>query len=158
MQTIRPIVPTKSDRYRIPPRLKLVLTRLGSLVLLFQRMPVVQMLFPEANIMGGASLANSFTLAVTTVVGLGAYDSVAGQTTIDEVLPLVVTGPDPASTALQDAINVPATVSAALNFQFKCSTAPSSPKSWKTTYGGTAGALPGGLAMKNIMTTVDGVE
>jgi len=64
------------------------LSKFGPLILLFQKSPIVQMLFPQANIMGGASLANSVSLAITTVVGLGAYDSVAGATAIAQVTPL----------------------------------------------------------------------
>jgi hypothetical protein len=141
MKTIRSIAAGNS--HRLPARLKLISTRVGSLILLFQRMPVVQFLFPEANIIGGASVANTISLAVTTVVGLGAYDSVAGATTIDEVQPLAVTGYAKGSTLATNAINVPATVSDALNFKFKCDTAPSSPESWKIT----TGTLPAGLAM-----------
>jgi hypothetical protein len=118
MKTIRSIVSMNS--YKIPPRLRLVLTRFGSLILLFQRMPVVQFLFPEANIIGGASVANSVSLAVTTVVGLGVFDSVAGSSQINEVAPLAVTGKTPAGTSPTGttAINVPATVSAPLTFSF----------------------------------------
>ncbi len=123
----------------IPVRLKHVLTRFGSLVLLLQRMPVVQMLFPEANILGGGSLANSFALAVTTVAGLGAFDSVAGQTTIDQTSPIL------------GSTDVPATVSASLNFIFQCTNAPSQPESWSST------ALPAGLALTYTSTTPAGV-
>jgi hypothetical protein len=141
MKTIRSSAAGSSNR--LPARLKLISTRLGSLILLFQRMPVVQFLFPEANIIGGASLANTIPLAVTTVVGLGAFDSVAGQTTIDGVTPLSVTGATSNSPSEANSINVPATVSAALNFEFKCDNAESEPKSWQIV----SGTLPTGLAM-----------
>jgi hypothetical protein len=119
MKTIRPIVAA----HRLPARLKLISTRLGSLLLLFQRMPVVQFLFPEANIIGGASVANSVSLAVTTVVGLGAYDSVAGATaTITQVTPINSTTEK----------KVPAAVGSSLNFSFKC-TAPSIAERWACT-------------------------
>jgi hypothetical protein len=145
MKTIRSIAAT----HRLPVRLKLASTRLGSLLLLFQRMPVVQFLFPEASFMGSATVANSFSIAVTTVVGLGAFDSVAGQTTIDQKQPLLVYGPDSSvydTTLDMYAINVPATVSAPLNFEFTCTTAPSRPKSYSTT------ALPAGLSLSWINT------
>ena len=148
MNAIRTAVSIHS--FRIPPRLKLVLTRFGSLILLFQRMPVVQMLFPEANMLGSASLANSFALAVTTVVGLGAFDSVAGQSQISERAPLVVLGLDPAGTSptAATAINVPATVSAPLTFSFNWDPINdfSSVKSWRCTTGGVVGTLPAGLS------------
>lgn len=152
MNAIRSIVSMNS--YRIPPRLKRAATRLGSLILLFQRMPIVQFLFPEANIMGGASLANSVSLAVTTVVGLGAYDSVAGATTINEVQPLAVTGATSSRTTVANGINVPATVSAGLNFEFVCNNAPSDPESWRiVTSGGAATTLPAGLTMTYTTST-----
>ncbi|MCX6866639.1 MAG: hypothetical protein NTV46_10565 [Verrucomicrobia bacterium] len=147
MQTIRSMI--SMNTYRIPPRLRLVLSRLGSLILLFQRSPIVQFLFPEANIMGGAALANSFTLAVTTVVGLGVFDSVAGQSQISERAPLVVLGKNPAGTSPTGttAINVPATVSAPLTFSFNWdpNNSFSSVKSWRCTTGGVVGTLPAGL-------------
>jgi hypothetical protein len=141
MNTIRSIA--TCSPHRLPARLKLISTRLGSLLLLFQRMPVVQFLFPEANIIGGASVANTISLAVTTVVGLGAYDSVAGATTIDGVQPLAVTGATTNAPSEANSINVPATVSAALNFVFKCDNAESEPESWKIV----SGTLPTGLSM-----------
>jgi hypothetical protein len=131
MQAIRSIVSMNS--YRIPPRVKLVLSRLGSLVLLFQRTPVVQFLFPEANMLGGAAMANSFALAVTTVAGLGAFDSVAGATTIEQNAPIN-------SSTLKD---VPAAVGSHLNFVFECFNPPSDPEGWTTT------ALPANLALTN---------
>ena len=57
-------------------------------------MPIVQFLFPEASVIGGATVANSVSLAVTTVVGLGVFDSVAGQSQISERAPLVVSRED----------------------------------------------------------------
>jgi hypothetical protein len=144
MNTIRSIVSMKPSR--IPSRLRLLTTRLGSMVLLFQRMPIVQFLFPEANIIGGASVANSVSLAVTTVVGLGVFDSVSGQTTLDEAQPVVKAGVDGGSTTAANGINVPATVSAPLNFEFTCTNAPSRPKSYSTT------PLPNGLSLSWINT------
>lgn len=152
MKTIRSIAAGSS--HRLPARLKLASTRIGSLILLFQRMPVVQFLFPEASFMGSATVANSISLAVTTVVGLGAYDSVAGATTIDEVQPLSVTGATSSRTSTSNAINVPATVSAPLNFEFGCFNAPSDPESWKiVTSGGATASLPAGLSMKYTIST-----
>jgi hypothetical protein len=157
MNTIRSIVSMNSCR--IPPRLKLVATRLGSLILLFQRMPVVQFLFPEANIIGGASVANTISLAVTTVVGLGVFDSVAGQSQINQVTPLSVIGKTPAGDAptAPNAINVPATVSAPLNFGFNWDPDDvySTVKSWRCTTGGAAGTLPAGLSPASDSNSTD---
>lgn len=62
-------------------------SRAGTLILLFQRSPFVQMLFPEARIAGltGAGEAAKWTIA--TVAGLGAYDSVSGASQISQVFP-----------------------------------------------------------------------
>jgi hypothetical protein len=137
MKTIRSIAAGNS--HRLPARLKLISTRLGSLILLFQRMPVVQFLFPEANIIGGASVANTISIAVTTVVGLGVLDSVAGVSppTITQNLPLA------------NSTTVPAAVGSPLNFKVTCA-ADSYPKSWKSTPAlpltpatATSGALTG---------------
>jgi hypothetical protein len=148
MNAIRSIAAGKS--HRLPARLKLLSTRLGSLILLFQRMPVVQFLFPEANIIGGASVANTISLAVTTVVGLGVFDSVAGQSQISQRTPLVVLGKEPATATATaaTAINVPATVSASLNFGFNWDPNNdfSRVKSWRCTTGGNPGTLPAGLS------------
>ena len=141
-----------------------IATRLGSLVLLFQRMPVVQFLFPEANVIGGAAIANTFSLAVTTVIGLGAYDSVAGPSQINEQAPLTVLGIDPAGTppTATNAINVPATVSAPLTFSFNWDPLNdfSAVKSWRCTTGGVVGSLPAGLSPasnSNSATAVGGL-
>jgi hypothetical protein len=152
MKTIRSIVAGSS--HRLPARLKLISTRLGSLLVLFQRMPVVQFLFPEASYMGSGAVANSVSLAVTTVVGLGAFDSVAGVTTIDELQPLAVTGATSSRTAVANAINVPATVSAPLNFEFVCGNAKSDPESWRiVNSGGAATNLPNNLTMTYTTST-----
>jgi hypothetical protein len=72
-------------------------------------MPVVQFLFPEASVIGGA-----------TVVGFGVFDSVAEKSQTGERRPLVVPGKNRAgiSPTAATAINVPATVSAPLTFCF----------------------------------------
>jgi hypothetical protein len=62
-------------------------TRLGPLLLLLQRSPVVQMLFPEARLLGGAGLGEAAKWTIATVAGLGAYDSVAGATGIEQTYP-----------------------------------------------------------------------
>ena len=60
--------------------LKRISSRLGPLLMLFQRSPVVQWLFPEAKILGTAGLGEITRWTVATVAGLGAYDSVSGAT------------------------------------------------------------------------------
>ncbi|MEI6653234.1 MAG: Ig-like domain-containing protein, partial [Verrucomicrobiota bacterium] len=73
---------------RIHPRLRLWFSRLSSLLLLFQRSPIIQLIFPEAKILGGSAVLDTATFAIATVVGLGAFDSVAGATTVVQKTPV----------------------------------------------------------------------
>lgn len=116
---------------RLHPRLRRVSTRAGSLILLFQRLPVIQMLFPEAQFLGGNAVANSLGLAVTTVIGLGAYDSVAGATAVAQVSPV------------SGSSTVPVSGGQALNFLFQITGGGGhTPKSWSVV-----GTLPSGLSL-----------
>ncbi|MCX6877320.1 MAG: DUF3570 domain-containing protein [Verrucomicrobia bacterium] len=47
---------------------------LSSLILLFQRSPIVQLLFPEVKVLGTAAAADAVKLTIATVVGLGAVN------------------------------------------------------------------------------------
>ncbi|MES2658547.1 MAG: immunoglobulin domain-containing protein [Verrucomicrobiota bacterium] len=111
---------------------RVITSRLSSLLLLFQRTPLIQMIFPEARILGGAGVGEITTWAIATVIGLGAYDRVAGATTITQILP------NAGSTT------VPATNGSALSFIFQVTGAPSTAKSWSVT-----GTLPNGLVHAN---------
>lgn len=62
-------------------------SRLGPLLMLFQRSPVVQWLFPEVKIIGSAGLGEITKWTVATVAGLGAYDSVSGASEITQLRP-----------------------------------------------------------------------
>lgn len=62
-------------------------SKLGSLLLLFQRSPLVQMLLPEARLLGGSGLGEAAKWSIKAVVGLGAIDAVAGATEIAQVAP-----------------------------------------------------------------------
>lgn len=115
----------------IPPRARRIASRLGSLILLFQRSPVVQMLFPEAKLVGGAGLGELGKWTVATVAGLGAFDSVAGATTIAQVAPSA------------GSTTVPAKVGQNLNFIFQLTGYPDTPGSWKVS------GLPAGLVHAN---------
>jgi hypothetical protein len=116
-------------------------SRLGSLLLLFQRSPLVQMLFPEARVLGGAGLGEIAKWSVAVIAGLGAYDSVAGATTLAQVAPV------PNSTT------VPATNGVALSFVFQCTGTESKPKSWTVT-----GTIPNGLTHANATNnTIDSI-
>ena len=78
---------------RIHPRLRLWFSRFGSLLLLAQRSPIIQLIFPEAKLLGGAAIADTATLAIATVVGLGAFDSVSGASSITQLAPSPVVNP-----------------------------------------------------------------
>lgn len=108
---------------------------LGSLLLLFQRSPLVQMLFPEARILGGAGLGEITKWTVATVAGLGAFDTVAGATAVSQA------SPSPGLTT------VAATSGTFLAFtaQLTGAVAPTgTPQSWSLI-----GALPAGLVHQN---------
>jgi hypothetical protein len=107
-------------------------SRFGSLLLLFQRTPVVQFLFPEARVLGGVALANVTGWTVATIAGLGAYDTVAGASTITQIAPV------PGSTT------VPAAKGSALAFIFQSTGTESAADSWEVI-----GKLPAGLIHRN---------
>ncbi|MCW1925345.1 hypothetical protein OKA05_22485 [Luteolibacter arcticus] len=109
-------------------RSRVLTSKLGSLVLLFQRSPIVQMLFPEAKLLGGAGLGEATKWVVATVAGLGAYDTVTGATEI------VQTYPDENSQIVTGTAGVP------LYFLFQVVGTPSNDKvSWSVS------GLPPGL-------------
>jgi hypothetical protein len=68
-------------------KLKQLFSKCSSLILLFQRSPLIQMLLPEAKVLGTAGVLDTVTLGIATVAGLGAYDTVAGATTITQLFP-----------------------------------------------------------------------
>lgn len=120
---------------------RLISSRISSLLLLFQRTPIVQMLFPEANILGGSSLGKVTLWTVATVTGLGAYDSVAGATAITQLQP------NAGSTS------VTATVGTNLTFIYQMTGTEAGPKTWEII-----GALPPGLTHTNsVGSTVDSI-
>ncbi len=103
----------------VPVNTRLLASRLGSLILLFQRSPIVQMLFPEAKVLGTAGLGTVAQWTVATIAGLGAYDTVAGATQMNELSPVVSnsnayaspggvsTVTDPANTVVNATVGVP---------------------------------------------------
>lgn len=123
---------------------RILASRLSSLLLLFQRTPVIQVFFPEARLLSSAGVGEITTWAVATVIGLGAYDSVAGATTISQILP---------STG---STTVPATSGTALSFIYQVTGAPGTAGSWSIT-----GNLPNGLvhtgAKNNSINSITGV-
>jgi len=116
-------------------RSRVLTSKLGSLILLFQRSPLVQMLFPEAKLLGGAGLGEVTKWTVATVAGLGAYDTVTGATEI------VQTFPDPNSQI------VSGTTGELLNFICQVVNTPSDDKvSWSVS------GLPPGLDHQDLST------
>ena len=65
--------------------LKRWFSKSGTLIVLFQRAPLLQWLLPEAKILGVAGGSEAM-VAIATVAGLGAFDSVAGAT-VNQTLP-----------------------------------------------------------------------
>lgn len=113
---------------RLKLRLRLWSSRLSSLFLLFQRSPIIQLLFPEAKIIGGSAIADTATLAIATIAGLGAYDSVSGATSVLQVSPLA------------NSASVPAATGSNLSFVYKNSNS-DTPKAYQII----SGTLPSGL-------------
>jgi hypothetical protein len=108
-------------------------SKLGSLLLLFQRSPLVQMLLPEARVAGSAGLGELTKWTVRAVAGLGAFDSVTGATTIAQVIP------DPGGG------EVPATTGEFLNFLVQIAGTPSTDQvSWSVD------GLPPGLTNNDL--------
>lgn len=136
------------------PRLRLYFSRLSSLLLLLQRSPIVQLIFPEAKLLGGAAATDAVKLTIATVIGLGAFDSVAGATTfsVTQNTPTPVTVP------------VSATVGIPINFSVKYTdTQGHTPGSWQlvNTSGTTSPAvsIPGlthANATNNKIDTISG--
>jgi hypothetical protein len=73
--------------FPINHKVRLVLSKIGSLILLFQKTPVVQWILPEARVAGTAGVGELVKWSVATVAGLGVFDSVAGATTLTQLTP-----------------------------------------------------------------------
>jgi hypothetical protein len=114
-------------------KLKKILSGYSSLLLLFQRSPLVQMLFPEANLLASSAAMNSSSFVIASVVGLGAYDSVAGATALSQEAPS------------RGSLIVPVTAGVPLGALFQVTGSPSQPESWAVS----AGTLPAGLTLAN---------
>lgn len=115
---------------------KRLLKRASSLLMLFQRTPAAQLLVPaEFNLAGSAAFLSTAEFAIATVVGLGAYDSVAGATTM---------------TQISGSVNAVAGQPFSVTYQVTGS--PSTPKSWRVV-----GTLPSGLSMPNIQGAVNAI-
>jgi hypothetical protein len=115
-------------------KLRLISSRLGSLLLLLQRTPLVQWLLPEAPLASGIGASKVAQWTIAAVAGLGAYDTVAGATVISQVTP------NSGSTT------VAANLNKALSFSFRATGAQINPVVWTIE-----GTLPAGLVHSNVM-------
>ena len=120
-------------RFRPSAHVRLISSRLSSLLLLFQRTPMVQWLLPEAKIVSSAGLGEITRWTAVTIAGLGTYDTVAGATVISQL------APDAGSATVTAPINEP------LSFVFRATGSQINPASWTVT-----GVIPPGLVHSNV--------
>jgi hypothetical protein len=116
-------------KYKVINLLKKIGSRAGSLLLLLQKSPVAQWILPEARLAGGASIGELTKWTVATFAGLGAYDSVAGATAINQLYPT------------PNSNTVKAAAGSSLSFAFSINVL-WTPKSWQVV-----GPLPNGLTL-----------
>lgn len=125
-------------------KLRRACKRYGSFLLLFQRSPAAQVLLPEVQFLTSSAGLETAKLAIATVVGLGAFDSVAGATTVAQVAPDA------------DSRVVPVTAGGSFGAVFKIvGGGGHTPQSWSVS----TGALPSGLTLaspKGKTTTMSG--
>jgi hypothetical protein len=105
--------------------------RASSLLMLFQRTPAAQVLLPaELNLASSSAMMDASRLLITTVAGLGAYDSVAGATTLTQI-----------SGSLNGTIGQP------FSATFQISGTSHTPQSWRIING----PMQTGLSLPNII-------
>jgi hypothetical protein len=109
-------------------------SKFSSLLLLFQRAPLIQALLPEASVLSTSGVMNALPAAITTVAGLGFFDAVAGATSVAQVTPL------------SGSLTVPVTAGVQLIGSFQVTGIPYTPGSWRIT----SGTLPDGLTLANL--------
>jgi hypothetical protein len=123
---------------QLSKKLRLVSSRLASLLLLLQRTPLVQWLLPEAPLAGGMAAGKVAQWTIAAVVGLGAYDTVAGATGGGAMISQLA--PKAGSYAVSAPLNK------SLNFTFRATGPNINPVIWTIE-----GALPAGLVHSNSM-------
>jgi hypothetical protein len=112
--------------------------RASSLLMLFQRTPAAQVLLPaEFNLASSSALMDASRLLITTVAGLGAYDSVAGATTLTQV-----------SGSLNGTTGQP------FSATFQVSGSPSTPKSWRIING----PMQAGISLPNTVGSTNAIS
>ena len=116
-------------------RLKRRLSRCGSFLLLFQRTPAAQVILPEVNFLTSAGGMEAAKAVIATVVGLGAFDSVAGATSVTQVAPSAGSS------------TVPVTAGTNLSGVFQLvGGGGHTPASWSVA----SGTLPAGLTLNSV--------
>lgn len=80
MNPLQRLLPTKVRHRGVP-------ARLGSLLMILQRSPLLKLL-PEARIISTSGFSDAIGWTILTVSGLGAFDAVSGATTVSQVSPV----------------------------------------------------------------------
>lgn len=79
MHSLRSLLPSRLRRRGIP-------ARIGSLMMLLQRTPLLKLL-PEARVISTSGFSDALSWAVTAIAGLGAFDAVSGATNVSQSAP-----------------------------------------------------------------------
>ncbi len=112
------------------------------MLLLFQRTPIVQIILPESRVLGVSGMGELAKWSIASVVGLCAFDSIAGASTITQLQP------SPGSATVK------ATIDKNLSFVFQAVGTLRPPGSWQII-----GALPAGLIHSNAtFSNVDSIS
>lgn len=120
-----------SERSPIGQTIRRLFSKIGSAILMFQKVPVHQVIAQEARFIGTGGVTQLMKWSVATISGLGAYDSVSGATQIKQIAPV------------PNSSTVPATTGELLHFAYQMTGADgdnSRPSSWSIS-----GTLPAGL-------------
>ena len=116
-------------------RIRRIFSKIGSAILMFQKVPLHHVIAQEARFIGSSGISQLGKWSIATVSGLGIYDTVSGATQITQV------SPSPGSST------VDATTGEMLALVYQMTGADgdnSKPKSWSIS-----GTLPAGLAHAN---------
>lgn len=126
------------SRLPVSKHLRRASSKMSALLLLLQRSPLVQMLFPEARILGGAGLGEAVKWTAAAYAGLSAYDGIAGASGVSQVSPAA------GSTTVNGAVG------SGFSFIFQVTGTETWPLSWQIN-----GAIPNGLTFANTIGAND---
>ncbi len=116
-------------------RIRRIFSKIGSAILMFQKVPLHHVIAQEARFIGSSGISQLGKWSIATVSGLGIYDTVSGATQITQVSPSAGSS------------TVDATTGEMLFFLYQMTGAHgdnSEPESWSIS-----GTLPAGLAHAN---------